>query len=111
MEKIDLRTKYKPFYSPSSKAFSFVTLPVLNYLMIDGHGDPSTSQEYQAAIQTLYSLSYTLKFASKKSSGMDYTVMGLEGLWWVPDMTKFSLDHKRRVGLDSHDPAARIHHT
>ncbi len=94
MEKIDLRTKYKPFYSPSSKAFSFVTLPVLNYLMIDGHGDPSTSQDYQEAIQTLYSLSYTLKFASKKSSGMDFTVMGLEGLWWVPDMATFSLDHK-----------------
>jgi len=94
MDKIDLRKQYKPFYSPSSKEFSFATLPELNYLMIDGHGDPSTSQDYQAAIQTLYSLSYTLKFTLKKSSGIDFTVMGLEGLWWVPDMTKFNLDHK-----------------
>ena len=42
--------------------------------MIDGHGDPNTSGEYAEAIQALYSLSYTLKFALKKELGLVYRV-------------------------------------
>ena len=42
----------------------------------------------------LYSLSYTLKFHLKKTQGIDYTVMGLEGLWWMPDMREFSLERR-----------------
>lgn len=94
MEKIDLRKQYKTLYSPSAKAFSLVEIPPLQYLMIDGHGDPNTSPRFQDALQTLYSISYTLKFALKKSQEIDFTVMGLEGLWWVPDMREFSLDRK-----------------
>ena len=33
------------------------------FLMIDGHGDPNTSSDFQEAIQALYGASYTLKFA------------------------------------------------
>ena len=38
----------------------------MNFLMIDGSGDPNTSQEYKDAIEALFSLSYTLKFIIKK---------------------------------------------
>lgn len=91
--KLDLRKQYKKYYSPSAKAFEMIEIPSLQYLMIDGHGDPNTSPLYQDAIQTLYSLSYTLKF-NLKAQGNDYTVMGLEGLWWMPDMSAFSLERK-----------------
>jgi len=94
MEKLDLRKLYKSLYSPSAKAFSLIEIPPLQYLMIDGHGDPNTSQRFQDAIQTFYSISYTLKFALKKSAGLDFTVMGLEGLWWMPDMREFSTASK-----------------
>ncbi|HPS40988.1 MAG TPA: GyrI-like domain-containing protein [Anaerolineaceae bacterium] len=94
MEKIDLRKRYKSLYSPSTKGFSLIEIPPLNYLMIDGHGDPNTSQRFQDALQTLYSISYTLKFALKKSQGVDFTVMGLEGLWWMPDMREFTVERK-----------------
>jgi hypothetical protein len=83
MEKIDLRKQFKDLYSPSRKEFSFVTVPPLQYLCIDGKGNPNTSETYQQVISTLYGLSFTLKFALKKSQGLDYTVMGLEGLWWT----------------------------
>ncbi len=96
MEKIDLRKKYHDLYSPSKKEFSFIEVPPLQYIMIDGSGDPAISQRYQDAIQTLYSLSYTLKFMLKKSRELDYTVMGLEGLWWMPDMNEFSLANRSR---------------
>ncbi|MEN6409252.1 MAG: GyrI-like domain-containing protein [Anaerolineaceae bacterium] len=46
------------------------------------------------ALQALYGLSYTLKFQIKKDLELDYTVMGLEGLWWVPDMNDFTVDNK-----------------
>jgi hypothetical protein len=45
-------------------------------------------------MQALYGMSYTLKFASKKEMGIDYTVMALEGLWWADDMEAFTLEAK-----------------
>lgn len=94
MEKLDLRKQYKELYSPPKKEFVIVNVPSLYYLMIDGKGDPNTSAMYQETISTLYGLSFTLKFAVKKSLGQDYTVMGLEGLWWTPDISTFSMANK-----------------
>lgn len=92
MKKIDFKKELNEFYSSvSAKEFSIVDVPSLNFLMIDGKGYPGTSQEYQDAIQTLYPLSYTLKFMIKKK-GKDYVVMPLEGLWWADDMSVFSTD-------------------
>ena len=94
MEKIDLKKKYKDLYSPSKKEFSLIQVPPLQYLMIDGKGNPNSSERYQMAIQTLYGFSFSMKFALKKNQGLDYTVMGLEGLWWTPNISSFSMEHK-----------------
>ena len=66
----------------------------MNYLMVDGQGDPNISQEYKDAIQALYAASFTLKFTIKKEKATDYGVMGLEGLWWTDDMAEFSVENK-----------------
>lgn len=90
MPKIDFKKTLKTIYSNvSSEEFSIVDVPPLNFLMIDGQGYPGTSQEYQDAMQALYTLSYTLKFMMKKK-GKDYVVMPLEGLWWADDMDVFT---------------------
>ena len=34
-------------------------------------------------------MSYALKFSIKRSSGFDYKVGSLEGLWCAPDLTAF----------------------
>jgi hypothetical protein len=88
--KQDLKNVLKDCYNPSSKEFSIIDVPTFNFLMIDGSGDPNTSPEYQAAIEALYSISYTLKFSMKKSAGIDYLVMPLEGLWWADDLSDMS---------------------
>ncbi len=63
--------------------------------MIDGKGDPNTSKDFQDAIETLYSVAYTLKFMVKKGEiGIDYGVMPLEALWWADDMNDFSAGKK-----------------
>jgi len=72
-----------------------VDVPAMNFIMVDGSGDPNTSPEYQAAIEALYTLSYTLKFMVKKGpAAVDYGVMPLEGLWWTPDPARFSMADK-----------------
>jgi hypothetical protein len=98
MKKIDLKKDQKNLYAPSAKEVALVEVPDMNFLMADGFGDPNTSPDFQAAVEALYSLSYTLKFMVKKGQGIDYAVLPLEGLWWAEDMGAFapaSMDKNR----------------
>lgn len=94
MSKVDLKKDLRHLYNPSAREVSVVDVPPMNFLMIDGTGDPNVSLEYQQAMEALFSLSYALKFRVKKSTGVDYTVMPLEGLWWTDDPSQFSMDNK-----------------
>jgi len=93
MPSLNWKTDCKALYFPPAKPV-LVDVPAMNFLMIDGHGDPNNNPQYQAAVETLFSLSYTLKFAIKKAESIEYAVFPLEGLWWVPDMADFSIEHK-----------------
>ncbi len=86
MTKLDLKKTFKDLYNPSTKSVSEVVVPPMNYIMIDGTGDPNNEAEFQPRAEVLYGLSYTLKFTSKKQLDTDYGVMPLEGLWWVDGM-------------------------
>ncbi|MEW1975921.1 GyrI-like domain-containing protein [Microbacterium profundi] len=77
-------------YRARKGRFDVIDVPELNYLMIDGHGDPNTSPEFTTAVEALYPLAYTLKFTSKRELDRDYTVMPLEGLWWADDHAAFT---------------------
>lgn len=94
MNKLDLKQPLKHLYAPTPKQFTVVDVPPMNFLTIDGAGNPNTAAEYKQAVEALYSLAYTLKFAIKKTQQTDYGVMPLEGLWWVPDMATFSTERK-----------------
>lgn len=92
--KMDLKQQLKYLYNPSVREVEIVQVPDMQFLMIDGAGNPNTAQEYQDAVEALYSVAYTLKFQIKKELAIDYPVMPLEGLWWTPDMRTFSVDDK-----------------
>ncbi len=98
MPAIDLRKQLKHLYQPSAKTFSIVDVPSMQFLMIDGTGNPNSSQDFKDALEALYGLSYTLKFGVKLGKygrkKYDYPVMALEGLWWMDDMREFSPDRK-----------------
>ena len=95
MSKIDYKKELKHLYRPSAKKVEAVDVPRMNFLMIDGEGDPNTSQEFKDAIGVLYPLSYTLKFMIKKGEiGVDYGVLPLEGLWWADEMSSFVDDRR-----------------
>jgi hypothetical protein len=96
MATVDLKKKLKDIYFPSAKEVAVVDVPEMSYLMADGKGDPKTSKDYQDAIEALYSLAYTIKFALKKQGkGGDYVVMPLESLWWTHEEGgRFDADHR-----------------
>jgi len=94
MAKVDLKKGLKHLCNPSARAVSVEDVPPINFLMIDGSGDPNTSQEYAGVGEALYSLAYALKFKIKKKAGLDYAVMPLEGLWWVDEGVQFSTSNK-----------------
>lgn len=92
--KIDFK-KTLPAYRARQGKFEIVDVPTIQYLMIDGSGDPNTAQEYRDAIGALYPLAYSLKFASKNDLGKDHVVMPLEALWWATDMGSFTTDRDK----------------
>ena len=89
MQKIDFKKTMKAFWQPPADRFSIVEVPAMQFAMVDGKGDPNLSDVYQNAVQWLYSVSYGLKFMSKKELARDYPVPPLEGLWWADDMDTF----------------------
>jgi hypothetical protein len=95
MKTIDLKKELQHLYQASAKEVVQVSVPTLRYLMVDGQGDPNTSQEFAQAVEALFAVSYTAKFAMKKGiQAIDYAVMPLEGLWWADDMSAFVADDK-----------------
>lgn len=93
-EKIDFK-KTLDCYRAQRDKFRIVDVPDMQYLMVDGHGDPNTSPEYTEAITALYPVAYKLKFISKRELDRDYVVPPLEGLWWAEDMAAFTVSRDK----------------
>ncbi|EKD43352.1 MAG: hypothetical protein ACD_72C00328G0008 [uncultured bacterium] len=94
MLKQDFKKIHKELYAAKASMSAVVKVPAMQYLAISGQGDPNTSLEYKAAIETLYPVAYKIKFTVKKKLNKDYCVMPLEGLWWMKDMKQFSIANK-----------------
>lgn len=89
MTKIDFKQTLDS-YKAKQGEFEIIDIPPMHYLMVDGHGDPNTSQAFVDALESLYPVAYKLKFASKNLLEKDYVVPPLEGLWWANDMATFT---------------------
>jgi hypothetical protein len=87
--KVDFKRELDAYRAKPGQ-FQIVQVPDLQYLMIDGHGDPNTTSAFAEAAEALYPAAYKLKFASKRDLGRDYVVMPLEGLWWADDMQVYT---------------------
>jgi len=87
MTKSDWKKDEKQLYQPKTGP-QLLTLPKMHYLTLKGEGAPA-SAGFQKAIETLYSLSYGLKFAPRKGLEIlgynEYAVYPLEGLWDITE--------------------------
>ena len=90
MVKLDYKKEYKELYLPKNKPV-LITVPDMNFIMIDGKGDPN-GEEFSLATAALYSLSYAIKMSYKSQdvpmNYYDYIVFPLEGIWDLVDKTK-----------------------
>lgn len=89
MDKLDLKKLRKELFNAPLNRFAEVRVPPVQYLAVDGHGDPNKAPDYARAVETLYATAYSLKFASK-ASGRDFVVAPLEGLWSASDPSSFA---------------------
>ena len=84
----DFKKEYKALYTPGSQP-AVIEVPSMNFIMVDGSGDPNDNPDYQEAIELLYGLSYAIKMSDKEdrqpTGYFPYVVPPLEGLWWVAD--------------------------
>jgi hypothetical protein len=71
-----------------------VEVPPMHFLMVDGHGDPDGSKPFRLAVDALYAASYGLKARIRKLDGIEYAVMPLEGLWWIPNARVWDFGNK-----------------
>lgn len=77
--KLDLYREHRDEYvAPRDPAL--IDVAPARYLAITGHGQPGGA-EFTNAVGALYTVSFTVKMASK-AAGSDYAVSKLEGLWW-----------------------------
>jgi len=91
---IDYKKEYKDLYMPKDKPV-LIDVPSMNFIMVDGNGDPNNNPGFQQAIKLLYGLSFTIKMSKMKGNQpegyFEYVVPPLEGLWWI-DGGKFSFE-------------------
>lgn len=88
MDKLDLKKARRELFTAPLNRFVEVDVPPCCYLMVDGHGDPNTVDEYRQAVEWLFTTAYALKFLLKES-GRDFVVSPLEGLWTSSDPNDF----------------------
>ena len=89
MAKIDIKKQMTALYSPRGKDIQILDVPEMNFITEDGTGDPNKPPYFQA-VETLFSLAYTIKFIVKRETGTDYGVMPLESLWWADNLADFA---------------------
>ncbi|MCT2588404.1 GyrI-like domain-containing protein [Streptomyces sp. N2-109] len=90
MAPYDVKREHKELYAPKNTAWAVVDVPQQQFIAVDGAGDPNTSPAYASAVEALYAVAYTLKFAGKRTAGGDFVVAPLEGLWWSDQPDAFT---------------------
>ncbi len=90
MTPYDVKREFKHCYAPKNLDWELVDVPEQRFIAVDGRGDPNTSADYSSAVEALYAVAYTIKFASKRTIGRDFVVGPLEGLWWAGDPQVFA---------------------
>jgi hypothetical protein len=72
-------------YLPSADDFVLVEVPDLQFVMIDGEGDPG-GERFTRAMRWLFAVIYPIKRVAKERMGKLFVEPPLECLWWADDM-------------------------
>lgn len=82
--KYDWKKNDRLLYFPKAAPVR-LRVPLLKYFKVSGEGDPNAGDDFQNAVEMLYTVSYTLKMLPKKHPTppgyYEYSVFPLEGIW------------------------------
>jgi hypothetical protein len=88
MSALDDRRRLEELYLPSADDFVLVDVPNLQFVMIDGEGDPA-GEAFAQASRWLFAVIYPIKRIAKQRMGKRFVEPPLEGLWWADDLNDF----------------------
>ncbi|HIW67492.1 MAG TPA: GyrI-like domain-containing protein [Candidatus Dietzia merdigallinarum] len=91
---VDIKKARRDLYSGRAGRFDVVEVPEMQFLMVDGSGDPNVSADYRRAVEALYTTSYTIRAEAKTDLGRTHTVGPPEGLWYADDLGVFTARDK-----------------
>jgi hypothetical protein len=85
MSTLDDRRLLEELYLPAADEFVLVDVPDLQFVMIDGEGDPRGAA-FTHAMRWLFAAIYPMKRAAKERMGKRFVEPPLEALWWADDL-------------------------
>jgi hypothetical protein len=93
MAKCDVRKLYRECYSAADRQYQMICVPPMQFLMVDGCGDPEGSEYFGQCVETIMSLAQELRSSNKR---VDFVMPPLEGLWWMDEPCEFSAERRDR---------------
>jgi hypothetical protein len=96
MSALDDRRRLEELYLPSADDFVLVDVPDLQFVMIDGEGDPG-GEAFARAMRWLFAVIYPIKRIAKERMGKSFVEPPLEGLWWAEDMNDLISGNREKL--------------
>lgn len=82
---VDYRKEFRQLYTGSEKRVEIVHAPRMNYLAVDGIGDPTDAGCFDQAADALCRVSVEARLNVSRAGVMDFALMPLECIWWNED--------------------------
>lgn len=101
----DFKKEQRNLYKPGKRPM-VINVPPLNYLTVQGRGDPNVEGgEYKNSLELLYGVAYTIKVSKmgdyKIPGYFDFVVPPLEGFWWQPGLKEIDYQQKEKFNFIS----------
>ena len=96
MSALDDRRRLEELYLPPADDFVLVDVPDLQFVMVDGEGDPA-GERFAQAMRWLFAVIYPIKRVAKERMGKSFVEPPLEGLWWADDMNDFIAGNRDKL--------------
>jgi hypothetical protein len=85
MSVLDDRRRLEELYLPAPDHFVLVDVPDLQFVMLDGEGDPS-GETFAQGMRWLFAVIYPIKRIARQRMGKRFVEPPLECLWWAADV-------------------------
>ncbi len=84
----DFHKRLKELYLPTENQFTFVDVPEMNFIAIDGEGNPE-NEIFKSSIKWIYSVVHFIKPLVKKRMKKNFVEPPLECLFWADNEKDF----------------------